>query len=99
VISNKSETVAMWADRPAYDLMENLHPGFLQDSSSYGSDSTDSAQEAFQQGAALVVFNDFNDQFEATYGQRGQERLKTIFDGLTILGRYPDGVIYIYSSK
>ncbi|MFT3895593.1 MAG: glycosyltransferase family 39 protein [Anaerolineales bacterium] len=99
IVSNKSEIIAMWADRPAYDLMENLQLGFIKNSSPYGSDNTDSAQVAFRQGAALVVFNDFKDQFESTYGNRGKERLPTLFQGLTVVGEYPDGVIYLYSDK
>lgn len=99
IISNKSETVVMWADRPAYDLMENLQPGFMKQNSSYGSDDTDAAQEAFRQGAVLVVSNDFKNQFESTYGHRGKERLATIFDGLIIAGQYSDGTIYMYPSK
>ena len=89
----------MWADRPAYDLMENLNPDFMKQNSSYGSDDTDAAQRVFRQGAVLVVFNDFPDQFESIYKRRGRERLATIFDGLTIIGQYPDGTIYMYPSK
>ena len=99
IVSNKSEMIAMWADRPAYDLMENLQLGFIKNNSPYGSDSTDSAQNAFRQGATLVVFNDFKEQFESTYGNRAKERLPTLFQGLTVVGEYPDGVIYLYSSK
>ena len=99
IISSKSEAVLMWADRPAYDLMENLNPDFMKQNSPYGSDDTDAAQRVFRQGAVLVVFNDFPDQFESIYKRRGRERLATIFDGLTIIGQYPDGTIYMYPSK
>jgi hypothetical protein len=99
IVSNKSETVILWADRPAYDLMENLHPGFIKQDSPYGSDDTDPAQRAFRQGAALVLFSDFTNQFESTYGERGKGRLETIIAGLAVAGRYPEGVIYLYPVK
>lgn len=99
IISNKSETVILWADRPAYDLMEYLPAGFVRQNSPYGSDDSDAAQKIFRQGAALVIFNDFMNQFESTYGSHGKERLSTIFDGLTVAGQYPDGTIYLYPAK
>jgi hypothetical protein len=99
VVSNKSEAVVMWADRPAHDLMENLHTGFVRGSLPYGSDELDSAQKAFQDGAVLVIFSDFPNQFESTYRSLGEERLATLFNGLEITGQYSDGVTYLYPGK
>jgi hypothetical protein len=99
IVSNKSETVILWADRPAYDLMETLQPGFIKQDSPYGSDETDSAQKVFRQGGALVLFSDFKNQFESTYGERGKERFETILAGLEAEGKYPEGVIYLYPVK
>jgi hypothetical protein len=96
IVSNKSETVILWADRPAYDLMENLHPGFMEQDSPYGSDNTDPAQRAFRRGGVLVLFSDFKNQFASTYGERGKERLETLISGLAVAGQYPEGVIYFY---
>lgn len=99
VISNNSAAVMMWADRPAYDLMDNLNPDFMKQNFPYGSDDTDAAQRIFREGAVLVVFNDFPYQLDVAYGRHGRERLATIFDGLTIVGQYSDGMIYISSDK
>ncbi len=99
IISNKSEAVLMWADRPAYDFWENLNLSSISQDSPYGSDDADTAQRAFRQGAILVVFNDFPNQIESIYGPRGKERLATIFNELTVVGRYPDGTIYLYSAE
>jgi hypothetical protein len=99
IISNKAETVLMWADRPAHDLFEHLNPSFIRETAVYGSDETDVLQKTFQQGAALVIFHDFPDQLYGMYGERGRERLMTIFDGLTVFGQYPEGTIYLYPSQ
>ena len=86
----------MWADRPALELFDYLTPGFVKEDFVYGLDEQDAAQREFRRGAILVIFSDFPAQFESIYRNRGKERLLTIFDGLTVLGQYPDGTIYIY---
>lgn len=99
VISNRSAAVLMWADRPAFEMMDGLQSAFLDQTTPYGSDETDTTQKVFREGAVLVVFNAFPSQLEVKYGDRGVKRLESIFDGLTVLAEYPDGVIYVYPDK
>ena len=97
VVSSDAYAVMTWADRSAYDLLENLEPDFIHHDAVYGTDSTDPAQDAFRQGAVLVVFADeFPGQIASAYGQAGTDRLSTLFRGLTIAGQYADGTIYYF---
>ena len=99
VISNRSAAVLMWADRPAFEMMDGLQSAFLDQTTPYGPDETDTTQKVFREGAVLVVFRTFPSQMEVKYGDRGVKRLESIFDGLTVLAEYPDGVIYVYPDK
>ena len=99
IVANRSETIQMWADRPAYDLFEYLQPEFVKGDGIYGSDDADDVQGVFRDGATLVILDGFTDEFEATYGLRNRDRVTTIFDGLVVVGRYPEGVIYLYPDE
>jgi hypothetical protein len=98
IIANDSYTVGVWADRPAYDLMENLQTPFFDRDAPYGSDPYDPAQKAFQaKNAVLVIFDDeFSRQLQNTYGDQGPARMQTLLAGLILVGRYSDGAIYRY---
>jgi len=99
IISNRPDILLYWADRPAYDFILELQPGFIQDEKAmYGSDPSDRAQVAFrEQGAALVIFGQGVSQDLANvFGEAGKIKGNTIFNGLTIGGKYPDGTIYFY---
>ncbi len=98
IVSNNAAAILLWADRPAYELMEVLPPEFIEQSTPYGSDTSDRAQAAFrQQGAALVIFEDqFRSQLERAFGEKGLARLDTFFSGLVISGQYADGILYYY---
>ena len=98
IVSNDSYTVGVWADRPAYDLMENFQEIFFNRDTPYGSDPTDPAQAAFRgKDAFLVIFRDeFSRQLQDAYGENGPARMKTLFTGLVLVGQYADGAIYRY---
>jgi hypothetical protein len=99
IISNEPVAIAMWADRPAYDLLDGIDPEFMRLRIQYGSDDTDDIQRLFQQKGVLVVFDNFPRQIDLAYGKLGQERLPSLFDGLVITGQYPDGIIYRYPGE
>jgi len=99
VISNRTDVLLYWADRPAYDFISELQPGFVRDANAlYGSDPTDRAQVAFREKeAALVIFgNDIPQELENVFYEPGRLRASTIFQGLVAGGRYPDGNLYFY---
>jgi len=96
IISTNPDVVLLWADRPAYDLTEHLSESFLESTSLYGSDTSDPSQAAFQQGGILVVFNNYQAVVRGKYGNIGKERLKTMFDGLTVYGTFDKGILYTY---
>jgi hypothetical protein len=95
IVSNHPHTIALWAERPALGMLENMQPSFVDQNTPYGSSPTDAAQVAFRDGAALVVFGDvLPQQLEDVFGQPARARASTLLDGLLIAGRYPEGVIY-----
>jgi hypothetical protein len=98
IVSNNAAAILLWADRPAYELMEDMPKEFINQSTPYGSDMSDRSQEAFREhGAALVIFrSQFQGQLGGTFGEKGLARLKTIFTGLVVGGQYADGTIYFY---
>ena len=96
VISNRSAAVLMWADRPAFEMMDALRSDFIDQTTPYGSDNADAVQRMFREGAVLVVFDTFPSQLEVKYGTRGRIRLETIFDGLVIRADYSDGDMYVH---
>jgi hypothetical protein len=62
----------------------------------YGTDQRDNTQSIFcTEGAALVIFNDFPSDFRLFVGERYLNQLPNLFNGLTVYGVYPDGVIYL----
>jgi 4-amino-4-deoxy-L-arabinose transferase-like glycosyltransferase len=98
IISNDSYIVRVWADRPAYDLMENMQVTFFNRDTPYGSDLSDPAQAAFHgKNTVLVIFtNEFSQQLQDMYGDSGPGRMRTLLTGLLLVGEYADGAIYRY---
>jgi len=98
VVSNNAALLLLWADCPAYELMEDINPEFIVQTTPYGSDTSDRSQVVFREhGAALVIFREqFLGQFKGAFGEKGLTRLNTIFTGLVIGGQYADGTIYFY---
>ncbi|MGD0611622.1 MAG: glycosyltransferase family 39 protein [Anaerolineales bacterium] len=98
IVSNGTDVILLWADRPSYDLLGEMQASFLNEHTPYGSDPNDRAQVAFrQQGAALVVFGgDLSKTLGAHYGYYEGLRGKNMFNGLVVAGQYPDGTIYFY---
>jgi hypothetical protein len=97
IVSNHPYTIELWAERPALGMLENMQQSFIDQDSPYGFSATDPAQAAFREGAALVIFEaDLPQQLEDVFGRAGRARLETLFDDLSIAGRFPEGVIYYY---
>ena len=56
----------------------------------------DSLQALFcDQGAALVIYNDFPTQFRNQVGEAELGQLPKLFEGLSAYGKYSDGTIYL----
>jgi len=98
IVSNNAAAILLWADHPGYELLEEIKPEFINQTSPYGSDLSDRAQVVFrQQGAALVIFGDnFFQTLGDIYGKNGRTREQSLFNGLIIHAKYSDGIIYFY---
>jgi hypothetical protein len=94
VISNDWELMQLWTGRPIYGFWNTFPSKPPIQTTVYGSVPSDRVQAIFcQQGAALVVVNDFRGQFQTQIGKEYDDQL--LFAGLPVYGTYTDGVIYL----
>jgi 4-amino-4-deoxy-L-arabinose transferase-like glycosyltransferase len=85
VIANDWGILLLWTGRPIYGFWNTLPSKPIQ-TTMYGTDSRDKMQSVFcEQKAALVIIND--DDFSS--------QSPNLFQGLTVYGEYPDGMIYL----
>jgi hypothetical protein len=94
VITNETAAVLFLTGRSAYTLQEAYATEPLQTSELYGSDLTDKAQQAFQKGGALVIFDTIRGQISGLYGDETQARLDGMTNGLRQEFRGDDGAVY-----
>ncbi|HEY3345182.1 MAG TPA: hypothetical protein VGJ97_09660, partial [Anaerolineaceae bacterium] len=94
VITNETAAVLFLTGRSAYTLQEAYATEPLQTSELYGSDLTDKAQQAFQKGGALVIFDTIRGQISGIYGDETQARLDGMTNGLRQAFRGDDGAVY-----
>lgn len=98
VISNDWELLLLWTDRPIYDLWLTFPTDSPQEVR-YGGNRADPVQKIFcEQGAALVIFNDFETEVRAQIGESYLVQLPTLLGELSVYGKYSDGTIYLCPS-
>ncbi len=98
VISNNWELLLLWTGRPIYGFWITFPTDSPQEVG-YGTNQIDPAQEIFcEQEAALVIFDDFPTQVRTRVGEYYLDRMPALFDGLSVLGKYSDGTIYLCPS-
>jgi hypothetical protein len=96
VISNDWELLLLWTGRPIYGFWNTFPSEPPIQITMYGTDPKDKVQALFcEQGAALVIFNDFQAQSKDQVGESYLHLLPNLFDGLSVYGVYPDGTIYL----
>jgi hypothetical protein len=94
VISNDWELLQLWTGRPIHGFWNTFPAKPPIQATAYGSVPSDPVQAIFcQQGAALVVVNDFRGQFQSLIGKDYDDQL--LFAGLPEYGSYDEGVIYL----
>jgi hypothetical protein len=96
IVSNDPDAVAVYAQRPAFQIPE-LEDGRLPSAwVPFGSEPQSEPEMLFAQGrAALVLFSQGRYQFSQLYGENAPERLSLLVGGLEILYEASDGGIYI----
>jgi 4-amino-4-deoxy-L-arabinose transferase-like glycosyltransferase len=102
LVSNETNAVEYLSGRPAYPLMEIYQVEPLPVFTRYGDGNLDGdePQRLFREkGAALVLFDTVDGQFEGYYGPRTGERLSALVSGLDKLFRGSDGGIFKYPLK
>ena len=94
VISNDWELLELWTGRPIYGFWNTFPSKPPIQATAYGSVPGDPVQAVFcQQGAALVIVNDFPGQFQTQVGKAYD--YQSLFAGLPVYGTYADGKIYL----
>ena len=94
IISNETTAVMFFADRPAYAVQEIFERGIVEPFTVYGQ-GDDEAQRVFrEEGGALVLFNQTLAEDFARYGNRTDERIRTLTAGLIPYYMGEDGAIY-----
>jgi hypothetical protein len=95
VISNDWELLLLWTQRPIHGFWITFPSNLPIQTSAYGKNRGDVAQSIFcDQGAALVIFNDFSTQFTDRIGNNAHEMMVGLFADLSIQGTFPEGTIY-----
>jgi hypothetical protein len=93
LVADRAAALLYWADKPAYDLLISLDPDFLSTDQLYGSDPSRLAQRAIrEQGAWLIVFDDFEDLVWRSWQVEFQR--SDLLAGMDIIGDYSDATIY-----
>jgi hypothetical protein len=96
LISNDWELLLLWTGRPIYGLWNTFPSEPPIQTSAYGTNSADRVQSIFcEQGAALVIFNDFASQYKDRFGGSSSDQLPNLFIGLPVYGLFSDGAIYL----
>jgi 4-amino-4-deoxy-L-arabinose transferase-like glycosyltransferase len=96
VISNDWELLLLWTGRPIHGFWNTFPTEPPQQTTAYGTDPRDGIQTLFcEQGAALVIFNDFRSQYKNHIDTESMVQIPNLFEGLSVLGTYSDGTIYL----
>jgi hypothetical protein len=100
LISNESSAILFLTGRPTYEVSERFLSAPAGTFTRYGDDPTDPVQRIFRSGqAVLVIFpTTFYWQLFPIYGERTQDRLDSLLQGLEIEKRLSDGIIYRYKT-
>lgn len=101
IVTNEETALLYLLGRASYPLAEIYRETPLQSFTSYGNgDLTgDKAQQYFRKGAALVLFDSIDDQLQSLYGDRTDERISSLVNGLHRAFRGSDGGIFYYSAQ
>jgi len=96
LVSNEVTALLFLTGRRAYPLAEIYQNQPSAVFSRYGDGGDDEGQQAFRQGAYLVLFDTIENQLEPIYAQRSAGRVTALTDGLQLVQRGTDGAIYLY---
>jgi hypothetical protein len=99
IVSNEPTAILFLAGRQAYTLAEPRQAQPVSDYYRYGDGplANDPAQQVFRnKGAALVLFTNIFDDMAGLYGDRTQERVQSLVQGLRAGYIGNDGWIYYY---
>ena len=99
IVTNETNAVQYLAGRASYPMMEIYQEKPLPKFTRYGDGliDGDEPQRLFrEEGAVLIIFDTIDSQMEGYYGQRTNERLSALVDGLKRKFRGSDGGIFLY---
>lgn len=94
IITNETTAVMFFLDRPSYTVQEIFQSQPVEEFTAFG-EGDDEAQRVFrEEGGALVLFHQTLVQDFAMYGNRLDERIQALTEGLVPYYQGKDGSIY-----
>ena len=100
LVSNEEMAVLYLTGRRAYPLAEIYFDQSVFDFYSYGTgQSPDAGELQFRQGAYLILFNSIYDQLSGLYGNRTEERINQMTDGLKLVYHGKDGNVFLFNKS
>jgi len=98
LVTNELTAILFLLHRPAYVVQEIYNQKPSDSFTAYGDEPGDEAQRVFRtERAALLLFNSIYDDFSEIYGERAEERIERLTDGLYLDYQGRDGNIFYYT--
>ena len=99
LISNDEEAIQLWTYREAFRIPEIRDQAYKDPFERFGDNPDDLVQGIFrEEGAALVLFDSINGQFQRIYGDRTLDRLEAFTRDLYNYYEGNDGTVYLYQA-
>lgn len=96
LISNDVTALMFLANRPAYTLQEIFQDHPAENFTVYGSGNDESQRVFREEGGALVLFYASLSEDFQMYGDRSEQRIEALTQGLDLYFQGEDGAIYFY---
>ncbi len=94
IISNDWELLLLWTGRPIQGFWNSFPVDPTNTTTYLNNTKGDVKSMVCDQGASLVIFNDFYTQYRTQVGDADERLVAELFADLSIHGRYADGTIY-----
>ncbi|MCH8876596.1 MAG: hypothetical protein IIA89_07205 [Chloroflexi bacterium] len=99
LVSNETAAIMLLTNRSPFEIpeLESKVPSPIN--KAFGDGDTRAERVFREEGAALVLFDNFQWQMRALHGERTPERLDAFVDGLVLFSDFSDGSIYFYADS
>ncbi|MFV2044806.1 MAG: hypothetical protein ACC700_16420 [Anaerolineales bacterium] len=99
LVSNETAAIMLLTNRSPFEIPELESNVPSPTNFAFGEGDTRAELAFREEGAALVLFDNFQWQMRALHGERTSERLDAFVDGLFLYSDFLDGSIYFYAES